>query len=257
MGWYGTILIGRPGEERLPAYPGVRQAFGSQFRVLHDLDEGWQRVDVYPFYRERPRFTAGVQQLAAATDAPALAAYVAESSCAHVEARTPKGAAISIHLPNRHDACSYRHREGQPGPLVPRLAVEAFEAWADEAGRSPDPATLAAVVGGDWDESPFMEDRVLALIAALGFPPGREIPPLIDPDDEAFAAYRRLAFLADVRAATRISIVEHGETPGAEWDLSPREHDSLRFSEILEASMYGGARSRAQLLAECERLAAR
>ncbi|MER7276140.1 hypothetical protein ABT369_16950 [Dactylosporangium sp. NPDC000244] len=235
----------------------MRQAFGSRFRRLHDLGEGWQRVNVLPFYRERPRFSAGIQELAAASGAPALAAYVSESWCAHIEARTPQGVAISAHLPNIQDACPYQHREGQPEPFAPHLVVEAFEAWATEAARSPDPATVAAIVGGAWNDRPFMEGRVLALIAALGFPPGTEIPPLFDPDDNAFWQSRQFTFLADARAANLVSIAERGELPEPGWDLSPRDIDYLRFSETLEASLYGEGLSRDQLIAQRAQLASR
>ncbi|MFI5910164.1 hypothetical protein [Dactylosporangium sp. NPDC051541] len=257
MGWYGTILVARPGGEWLPAYPGVREAFGSRFGGLHDLGEGWQRVVVVPFYRERPRHAAGVGQLAAATGAPVIVAAVSESWCARVDACTPDGLAIAVHLPNLRKACPYEHREGQPGPFVPRRVVAEFKAWAAAAGRSPDLAALAAALDADWPGSAPMQNRVLALFAALGFPPGREIPPLIDPHDDAFWAARQLAFQADVRAANRIAIMERGKIRGLARDLSPCELAYLRFSEQLEAAAYTGSPPRDELAAACEKLASR
>jgi hypothetical protein len=235
----------------------VRQAFGSRFGGLHDLGEGWQRVTVVPFYRERPWHAAGVAQLAAATGAPMMAAAVSESWCARVDACTPQGVDVAVHLPNLGEACPYQHRQGQPGPFVPCLAVAAFEAWAAAAGRSPDPAALAAILGSGRPETAPMQDRVLELVAALGFPPGREIPPLIDPDDDAFWAARQLAFQADARAANRLAIIERGKVPGPERDLSPSELAYLRFGEQLEAAAYNGLPTREQLAAACEQLTSR
>nr|BFE63102.1 hypothetical protein GCM10020063_076280 [Dactylosporangium thailandense] len=127
MGWYGTLLLARPGNGNgnLPAYPGVRQSFGSQFCVpslwpsfgdrvgLYDLGDGWQRVGVLPFGRERLRLAAGVRELAAATAAPVLAGWVSESVCAHLEAHSPEGAAVSMH-PAQHRRTLCMRAPGRP-----------------------------------------------------------------------------------------------------------------------------------------------
>ncbi|MGC5021679.1 hypothetical protein [Micromonospora sp. DT47] len=195
MGWYGTLLLAKPVTGTLPTHPQVRPAFGSRFGTpdpvwgnavgLYDLGHGWQRVGVKPFYSERLRLAAGVENLAAATAAPVLAGWVAESVCAHLEGRTPAGRAFSLHLPNTDEDCGYEHLEGRPGRVEPRLAVEAIEAWAYEAGRTSSTEVISAIVDGTWNEAPAMEDEVLALFAALGFPLGTEIPPVVDPDDPA------------------------------------------------------------------------
>ncbi|GAA1547274.1 hypothetical protein GCM10009827_079410 [Dactylosporangium maewongense] len=125
MGWYGTLLLAKSADGPLPAYRGVRQAFGSWFATpsrmrvfgsplgLYDLGDGWQRVGVRPFYRERLRLAAGVQELAAATGAPVLAGWVSESVCAHLEACSPAGVSVTMHLPNTDEDCGYEHLDGR------------------------------------------------------------------------------------------------------------------------------------------------
>ncbi|GAA4254236.1 hypothetical protein [Dactylosporangium darangshiense] len=224
---------------------------------LYDLGDGWQRVGVHPFNRERLRLAAGVQELAAATAAPVLAGWVSESACAHLEARTPAGVVVSMHLPNTDERCGYVHLDGQPGRVEPRHAVEAFEAWAHEAGRTPATDTISAVVHGAWNERPCRENAVLALFAALGFPPGQEILPVIDPHDPAFGDYDLWTNFADNRAATLIRAPEKGWVLGPEYDLTPMDRDYLRFEDLVRGSVYGGGLSRDELIAEYEQLTGR
>ncbi|MEV4130924.1 hypothetical protein AB0J72_02030 [Dactylosporangium sp. NPDC049742] len=269
MGWYGTLLLAKSADGPLPAYRGVRQAFGSWFATpsrmrvfgnplgLYDLGDGWQRVGVRPFYRERLRLAAGVQELAAATGAPVLAGWVSESVCAHLEACTPAGVSVTMHLPNTGEDCGYEHLDGRPGRVDPHRAVEAFEAWAHEAGRTPRPETISAVVHDTWDESPFREDKVLALFAALGFPAEREVLPVIDPHDQAVGGYGLWSHEADHRAAVRIHALKRGTLPGPEYDLTPSEQEYLRFEDLAWGSVYGGGLGRDDLIAEYEQLTSR
>ncbi|WP_238014829.1 hypothetical protein KZZ52_34270 [Dactylosporangium sp. AC04546] len=269
MGWYGTLLLAKPAEGTLPACQGVRQAFGSRFVTpsvmpmfgnrlgLHDLGGGWQRVGVRLFNRERLRLAAGVQELAAVTAAPVLAGWVSESSCVHLEARTPAGVAVSVHLPNTDENCGYQHLDGRPGRVEPHSAVEAFEAWAHEAGRTPVPETISAVVHGTWDESPFREDTVLALFAALGYPSEREVLPVVDPHDPAFGDYDLWSHFADISAGGLILAAEKGWVLGPEHDVTPMEQDYLRFEDLVWGSVYGGGLSRDELIAEYEQLKSR
>ncbi|MCG5437678.1 hypothetical protein [Micromonospora foliorum] len=263
MGWYGTLLLAKPANGTLPAHPQVRPAFGSRFMTpgpwgnavgLHDLGDGWQRVGVKPFYSERLRLAAGVQALVAATAAPVLAAWVSESVCAHVEGSTPGGVALSVHLPNTDEECGYEHLEGQPARVQPRLAVKAVEAWAREAGRTPSTEVISAIVDGLWNELPAMEDEVLALFAALGFPPETEILPVIDAEDPAFGDYGSTADWADMKASGLIHAASRGEVLGPEYDLTPKERDYLRFRDLVWGSVYGGGLSREELIARYEQL---
>jgi hypothetical protein len=267
MGRYGTFLLARSAHGNLPAYPGVRQAFGSWFgtlagdeRGLYDLGDGWQRVGVHPAYREhwrlRDRLADGVEELAAATGAPVMAAWVSESTCVHLEARAPAGVALSLHLPNTDEECGYEHPAGQPGPVSPHHAVEAFEAWAHEAGRTPSPGVIAAVVNGEWDESPFPEDAVLALFAALGFPSGRQILPVVDWQDPAFGDddLEDATRMADIKAANRAAVERRG---GSGWELTPQEREHLRFDDQVWASVHGGGLTRDELIAEYQRMKSR
>ncbi|MEV4513102.1 hypothetical protein AB0K00_29530 [Dactylosporangium sp. NPDC049525] len=164
---------------------------------------------------------------------------------------------MSMHLPNTNENCGYQHLDGRPGRVEPRRAVEAFEAWAHEAGRAPVLATISAVVHGTWDESPFREDKVLALFVALGYPSGREIRPVIDPHDPAFGDYDLWSHFADNSAATLIRAPEKGWVLGPEDDLTPMEQDYLRFEDLVWGSVYGGGLSRDELITEHEQLTSR
>jgi hypothetical protein len=267
MGWYGTLLLAKPVYGNLPAYPGVRQAFGSWFgtsasdeRGLFDLGGGWQRISVQPAYREywrlRDRLAVGVAELAAATGAPAVAAWVSESVCVHLEARSPAGLALSLHLPNTDEECGHEHPAGQLGQVASHHAVEALEAWAREAGRTPSRRVITAVVDGEWDESPFPEYAVLVLFAALGFPSERQIMPVVDWHDPAFGDHdlEDATRMADIKAANRASVERRG---GSGWELTPQEHDYLRFNDQVWASVYGGGPTRDELAAEYRQLKAR
>ncbi|GAA3203600.1 hypothetical protein ACFO1B_07750 [Dactylosporangium siamense] len=269
MGWYGTLLLSRPADGMLPACQEVRQAFGSRFVTpsvmpafgnrlgLHDVGGGWQRVGVRLFGRERLRLAAGVQELVAATAAPALAAWVSESTCVHLEARTPAGVALSMHLPNGGGSCAYQHPDGRPARVDPRRAVEALEAWAHEAGRSPVPETISSIVHGTWDGSPFAEDQVLGLFDALGCPSEREVLPVIDPQDPAFGDYDLWSYFADNSAGALILAAEKGWVLGPEHDVTPMERDYLRFEDLVWGSVYGGGLSREELIAEYQHLTSR
>lgn len=269
MSWYGTLVLAKPGEGSLAACEEVRQAFGSRFVTpsvmpvfgnklgLYDLGDGWQRVGVRLFNRQRLRLADGVQDLAAATAAPALAAWVSESACVHLEARTPGGVTASVHLPNSDESCGYQHPEGRPGRVGPRAAAEALEAWAREAGRAPAPDIVSAVLDGTWDASPFAVDCVLALFAALGFPSGREVLPVVDPDDAAFGDYALWSHFANNSAGSLVRAAEMGWVLGPEFDVTPMEQDYLRFEELVWSSVYGGGLSRDELIAEYHQLASR
>jgi hypothetical protein len=168
MGWYGTLLLAKPEIGNLPAYPGVRQAFGSWFATppvhqvfgnelgLHDLGDGWQRVGVRPAYRERLRLAAGVQEL-----------------------------------------------------------------------------------------------------AALGYPSGTEILPVVDPYDPAVGGWDITIAKADRHASELNHAASGGDVLEPGDVLTPKELDYLRFSDLVWSSVYGGGRTRDELAAEYEQLASR
>lgn len=222
---------------------------------LYDLGDGWQRVAVMPFYTERLRLAAGVESLAAATGAPALAAYVSESSCAHVEGRTPGGRAVSLHLPNTDGPCGYRHDDGKPDWVDPRRAVDELRRWAIEAGREPSTEAISTVVANIGE--PLMQDAVLALVAAMGFPAGVMIPPVVNPDDVAFADFHLAVRMADVRASGERYLASRGWEPDPDLKATPKDLDYLRFRDLLWSSAYGGGATLDELLAQYEHLAAR
>lgn len=98
---------------------------------------------------------------------------------------------------------------------------------------------------------------MLALFAALGFPSGREIVPVIDLHDKAFGNYDAIASLADIHAGGLIRAAEQGYVLGPEHDQPPKELDYLQFSDLVWGSVYGGGLSRDELIAEYERLTSR
>ena len=266
MGYYGTLLLAKPTAVTLPAQPQVRPAFGSGFATpgpwgnemgLYDLGEGWQRVAVMPFCTERLRLSAGVESLVAATAAPALAGYVSESSCAHIEGRTPSGLAISLHLPNTDEPCGYQHLDGRPGRIDPHLALEVLRTWATEAGRTPSTEVVATVVAHTGDGAPLMEDAVLALFTGLGFPSGTEILPVINPKDFVFADFQRVARMADIRAAGEKYMTSRSWPVDPDMKATPKDLDYLRYRDLLWSSVYGGGATREELLAQHQQLAAR
>ncbi|MEU4771601.1 hypothetical protein [Micromonospora sp. NPDC023644] len=266
MGWFGTLLLARPTTATLASQPGVREAFGSCFATptpwgnklgLYDLGQGWQRVGVTPFRTERLRLSAGVEGLAAVTAAPALAAYVSNSACAHLECRTPAGRSFSLHLPDTDEPCGYRHPEGRPGRVDPDVAVEALRGWAVEAGRTPSTDAVAAVVTGREGDLPVMQDAVLMLFAGLGFTSEAEIPPVVNPDDPAFGNYELVVRMADVRAAGEQYMASRGWPLDDDQKATPQDLDYLRFRDLLWSSVYGGGATRDELVAQYRQLAVR
>jgi hypothetical protein len=266
MGWFGTLLLARPTIATLPMQPGVREAFGSSFATpnpwgnkvgLYDLGQGWQRVGVGPFATEQLRLSAGVDGLVATTAAPALAAFVSNSSCAHPEGRTPAGRSFSLHLPNNDEPCGYQHVEGRPRRVDPDFAVHALRTWAVEAGRTPSTEAIAAIIGSEQDELPVMEDAVLALFAALGFTAGTKVLPVINPDDPAFDDYQRVIRMADIRHAREKYMASRGWPLDDDEKATAKDHDYLRFRDLLWSSVNGGGATRDELVAQHDQLAAR
>ncbi|MFI5490854.1 hypothetical protein [Micromonospora echinaurantiaca] len=266
MGWFGTLLLAKPTTGTLPSQAGVREAFGSSFATptswsnklgLYDLGQGWQRVGVMPFYKERLRLSTGVDDLVEATAAPALAAYVSNSACAHIEGRTSAGHSFSLHLPNTDEPCGYQHAEGRPGQVEPDVVVDALRTWALEAGRTPSTEAIAAIVGSSEDDLPVIQDAVLMLIAALGFTREAEILPVINPDDPAFGDYELVVRMADVRAAREQYMASRGWPLEDDLKVTPQDLDYLRFRDLLWRSVYGGGATRDDLVAQYQQLAAR
>ncbi|MEV1145561.1 hypothetical protein [Micromonospora sp. NPDC049799] len=267
MGWFGTLLLAKPKTATLPAQPGVREAFGSSFATptpwgnnkvgLYDLGQGWQRVGVVPFYTERLRLSAGVDDLVAATAAPVLAAYVSNSACAHLEGRTPAGLSLSLHLPNADEPCGFQHVEGRPERVDPHLAVEALRTWAVEAGRTSSTEVIASILMSGEDDLPVMQDAVLTLFAGLGFASASEILPVIDPDDPAFGDYEPVVRMADVRASGEQYMASRGWPVEDDLKATPKDLDYLRFRDLLWGSIYGGGVTRDKLVAHYQQLAAR
>ncbi|MEU4777190.1 hypothetical protein [Micromonospora sp. NPDC023633] len=198
-----------------------------------------------------------MDDLVTVTAAPAVAAYVSNSACAHLEGRTSAGHSFSLHLPNTDQPCGHRHSEGRPGRVDPDVAVDVLRTWAVEAGRTPSTEAVAAVVTSREDDLPVMQDAVLRLFAGLGFTPEAEILPVVNPDDPAFGDYELVAGMADVRAAREQHTVSRGWPLDDDLKATPQDLDYLRFRDLLWSSVYGGGATRDELVAQYQQLAAR
>jgi hypothetical protein len=268
MGWYGTLVIARPTAATLAAQPQVRQAFGSYPMVpdrwnarsgqyaLNDLGQGWQWLGVGAFYSERLRVAQGVADLVAATGAPALAAHVSESSCAHLAGRAPSGAGFCLHLPNVDQPCGYEHLDGQPPAVDRDVAVDALLAWAREAGRRPVAEVVETMLHPSWRRQEVMDDVVLALFAALGFTSTGLVQPLFNTDEPAFDDLERLALRGDHKASAQWRAAAKGRMLDDTWELTEREADYLELSRLVHSSVYGGA-TREELVERFQLLRAR
>ncbi|WP_176737186.1 hypothetical protein [Micromonospora citrea] len=164
---------------------------------------------------------------------------------------------MELHLRNTDEPCGYRHVGGRPGPLAPDLAVDALRTWAMEAGRTPSAEAIAALVTSGEGELPVLERAVLALFAALGFPAGTEVLPVIDPDDAAFGDHRRVIRMADLRAAGELYMASRGWPLDDDLRATAEDNDYLRFRDLLWSSVYGGGATREELVARHDQLAAR
>ncbi|WP_155375376.1 hypothetical protein [Catellatospora vulcania] len=258
MGYYGTMLLARPVGRPLPTHPEVR-AFGSRVGLhglwqqvvsLHDVGDGWQRVGVTAFHSERLRLAEGVADLLAATRAPVLAAYVAESSCALIEAGTPSGVALSLHVPNRPEDCGLEHVGGRPPVAEQQAAVDTLLAWAVEAGRTPSAQGVAEFVGMRDMPSVPMENAVVGLLTLLGFAAVAPIRPVFDPREPPFDDLDLQARLADLKVSGRLDAERKGYELGPEYGPTPLELAHLDLRCRVWAAAYGGEVTAADLAAE-------
>ncbi|MEU8076728.1 hypothetical protein AB0B31_14885 [Catellatospora citrea] len=224
---------------------------------MHDLGDGWQRVGVSAFYSERPRIAQGVADLVAATGAPAIAAYVSESSCAHLEGRTPSGVTFTLHLPNADEACGYEHLDGRPRSSPHDSAFEAVMAWAAEAGRQPEVDAVAEILDPGWSRRTIMEKVIIDWFGALGFSSVGMIEPTVDPDDPAFDGYEEVAFDADCKASAQWRAAERGRPLHASRELTERERDYLAFRDLLWGSVYGGGLTQQECVEQFASMCAR
>ena len=156
MGFSGTFLLAR-WSERLDTLALVSAEDGEPAWLAEEPGTGWQLLQVWQ----------GVDvgaELAAHSGGPVLVAYVNDSDCAAVQARTPGGVAWSGAL----DPESAAHYES-PFEWEPDLSVviPAATAWAAATGHEADPAKLEEVFQAESD--PFVEDLVHELVEALGF----------------------------------------------------------------------------------------
>jgi hypothetical protein len=156
VGFSGTFLLARcseplnglalvSAEDGEPAWLATEP--GTDWQLL----QVWQGVDVGA-------------DLAAHTGGPVLVAYVNDSDCATVQARTPEGVAWSGAL-DVESATGYE--SPFPWEPDPSVVIPAAVAWAAATGHKADPAALDEVFEAESD--PFAEDLVHELAEALGF----------------------------------------------------------------------------------------
>jgi hypothetical protein len=156
VGFNGTFVLARWGKP-LEGLALVSAEGGKPVWLAEEPDTGWQLLQVW----HGVDVGAG---LAAHIGGPVLVAYVNDSDCATVQARTPAGVAWSGAL-DPESAAGYE----SPFPWETDLSVviPAAVAWAAATGHEADPAALEEVFEAEPD--PFAEDLVHELVEALGF----------------------------------------------------------------------------------------
>jgi hypothetical protein len=156
VGFNGTFLLARWGEP-LNTLALVSANGGEPAWLAREPGTGWQLLQVWH----------GVDvgaDLAAHTGGPVLVAYVNDSDCATIQARTPAGVAWSGAL-DQDSARGYESPFGWETDVS--VVIPAAVAWAAGTGHDADPAKLDEVFEAEPD--PFAEDLVHELVQALGF----------------------------------------------------------------------------------------
>jgi hypothetical protein len=257
VSYFGTIVLARAVDALLPQLPQVRAAFGSRSDQLEDLGAGWQVLSLLtPLPHEWPTVGSGPADLAAATGAPVLAAWISDIACMQVSGAIPDGSAWSAHMTDDPaGACEFDHHRfavlrlppgTRPAPPDPLALTGQLLEWAAAAGQvtRADRINAAAAL-------PSYPEAFRAVVTALGFPAeGTRVPPKFDLDSDAdvYAAWE-VAYHVGYRRCR-----EWTGGPGWKEPEPPWEADYLRFAELLSTSMFGDGASAAQLRAQATRL---
>ncbi|MFC7310027.1 hypothetical protein ACFQVC_38145 [Streptomyces monticola] len=154
MGYWGWIVIAK-GDEKLANFPSVAV-------------DGAEPLDEYVRGQWREIWLGTTEadpeplEIATATDAPAMAVYVADEDCATLHAASPSGqewtGVFEEETAEEYGAVPEGYRRED--------AVAAALAWAAEAGLTADPAKTAAAFADGWYED---------LLTAFGLPEGEPV----------------------------------------------------------------------------------
>ncbi|WP_212822439.1 hypothetical protein [Catellatospora sp. TT07R-123] len=257
MGYYGTWVLARSPDRLLVEIPEVKAAFGSLFWRLEDRGDGWQLARIIPNSHEWPRVGGGLHDLVAATDAPVLAAWVSESSCARVVAATPAGHSWSRHVSAyrglAQDPCGFDHRRFATLRLAPGERVDEHDTptpaadiltWARAAALPADRAAVTDVLASAGLNG---HDRVQALVDAIGARRVSEIPRLFEPQEGDWWDAWFQGDTAGLRLCRRWTA--DGEEP-TDWNRErPWDDDYLDFIDKVCASVYGTGMPRHEIVA--------
>jgi hypothetical protein len=253
MGYYASWLLARSPERLLADRAEVRTLFGSRWSRLEDRGDGWQLAVVAPSPHEWAHVGGGIEDLAAVTGAPVLAAWVSESSCTRLVAATPAGRSWSRHLLAyaglERGECGYDHSRfatlrlpagERPDTADTPTPQENLLAWAGEAGFTASPDDISRVL-----ESTELDghDRFAGLVDSLGAPSVGEIPMLFDHQEIEWWQTWHRGYQAANRACARWTANGADNQPPQPWDA---EH--LAFLDLVAASVFGTGASRAEII---------
>lgn len=259
MGYYGSWVLARSPGRLLVDLPEVRTLFGSRWSRLDDRGDGWHLAVVAPNPHEWSRVGGGIESLAVATEAPVLAAWVSESSCARLVGATPSGRSWSRHLIAyeglKRGECSYDHsrlatlripKGERPDAADTREPLKDLLAWSAEAGFTASPQEVSRVL-----ESTELDghDRIDELVDALGVPYVADVPMLFDHQELDWWEPWEQGYRAANRACARWVSGDEDADPQLPWDA-----DHLAFVDLVAASVFGTGASRAELVEHAKRL---
>lgn len=250
MGYWGSIVIART-DGSLAGLEVLRR-FGHQHRWARQLGDGWQLVETTG-WDDPPELAAATGALAAATEGPALAAYVSDGDCAHLCGTAPTGAAWSAHMPDVTQPCgAYLHRPVPAGRGLDEVLAD-LAGWAAAAGLSPRPDRLRQIVGYEHPQpnggadvlTDYLsaDDQVFELVEALGFERiSATLPYAFAIEERPFLLITGpmgLGEMARSRAAFRDHARERGEPvdPEQAWEAEAIRLDHDLWERVYESDV--------------------
>ena len=256
MGFWGTYVLAR--SAGLLATEDAVLGFGYQHEAVYELDEQWQLLETRGV-PDPPDFVEASERFVAGTATAVLAAYVCNSDCLGVYARTPDGWTTSFHLPAAAASCPYLHRP-QPAPRTTAAVATDLERWARAAGLTPVPERIRALLGQDDDDHRFAgaaDELPFYLLPALGLPDaGEPHPHAFDLDEPPYCAV--VGFLGIARRArNRIAERAHRQPhDGPTEREQPWEAPAIHLEAELWAALHRPDTNTAALRDRLEQLCA-
>ncbi len=248
MSTYRSIVVARSAT-LLPLLPEVRSAFGTPCGSLVLFDDGWQLAEIAVWPHQWATVGAGPGPIAAATGAPALAAWISDVGCVQLAAGFPDGRAWTAHLLGGDvEACGYDHEIMNtlraPGPPQPpadhaRLAAD-LAAWSAAAGRTAAAERIEPLLR---DENTLVEDRYRAMLGEFGLGAGVDVERRTWTDGRIATAWHE-AFAASYEIPTPWN---------GRPETSPRSAALVAFLERHDAAEFDRAVTEPDLAAHAEK----